>query len=358
MPLTDRALVVGINNYPGISVLSGAENDANDFYDWVTDPAGGKVDPKNAIKIISSTYAPTTIADNAEPANKVIEDFFTLVDNAGEANNTENLGSIAGKRVWLFFSGHGFAPSLDRSGVLTANATLRRVHNIAARMWADRLYEGGWFDEVILFQDACRNRVKDADLNPPFLRPRLASARQVRRRFYAFAASNDKIAKEVPLPSGKIGGVFTATLLAALRGQARDPASGAITAAQLKGYLQDNMSKLLSPGDLADDDVAKVPDVFNPDPFDIVAPPPSKPDAGSSPLFSVRVIPRQPGSAGRVLDAQFQPVAAVPSVPAVWSLRLPRGLYKAAIEGLGETLFQVTGGSEADGSPSGVEVNV
>jgi len=40
-----------------------------------------------------------------------------------------------------------------------ANATLKRAHNISAMLWANRLYEGGWFDEVVLFQDACRNRI-------------------------------------------------------------------------------------------------------------------------------------------------------------------------------------------------------
>lgn len=352
MAFADRALIVGIDNYPGISTLSGAEHDAVSFYDWVTDPAGGNVASEHAVKIVSSAYPTVTDADNAQPAKEKIEAFFTDVDNAAAANNAQTLGFKAGKRLWLFFSGHGFAPSLDHSGVLTANATLRRVHNIAARMWADRLYEGGWFDEVILFQDACRNRITGADLNPPFLRAQPPT--RVRRRFYAFAASNDKLAKEVPLPSGKTGGVFTATLLDGLRGHARDQRSGAITTASLKVYLRDNMRKLLSPTDLQNDDVAKIPEVFDPDLFDIVP----SPAAVATPLFPVRVVPRQPGPAGSILDGMFQPVVSVPQVPQVWQLQLPRGIYKAVVDGFGERLFQVTGGIEPTGALSEVIVNV
>src|SRR5215207_9373162 len=170
MPLADRALVVGINGYPAIGPLSGAENDANDFYDWVTDPNGGNVSREHALKVLSSDFpAPGGVAD-ARPAKEQIEKFFSDINNCSNANNVEGLGLKAGNRLWLFFSGHGFAPSLDRSGVLMANATFDEIHNIAAMLWANRLHEGGWYDDVLLFQDACRNRVADGDLTPPFLR--------------------------------------------------------------------------------------------------------------------------------------------------------------------------------------------
>ena len=58
-----------------------------------------------------------------------IHDFFTQADVIATANNDEGkgLGLRAGKRLWMFFSGHGFAPSLDMSGVLMANATTKRA---------------------------------------------------------------------------------------------------------------------------------------------------------------------------------------------------------------------------------------
>jgi hypothetical protein len=352
MPLADRALVVGINRYPKISELSGAQNDAEEFYNWVTDPAGGGVASKNALLLRSSDFAPSTDPDEDRPDKVLVEKFFTNLDNSANANNAEGQGLKAGNRLWLFFSGHGFAPSLDRSGVLMANATLDRVHNIAAMMWANRLYDGGWFDDVILFQDACRNRIGDVELTPPFIKQRQAPPGQRRRRFYAFSAKNRQLSKELTL-DGKVRGVFTYTLLRGLRGQARDPKTGAVTTAQLKAYLQDNMQKLLPQEDLDDDEIAKMPEVYDPDPFEIVrvSTVPQVPD------FPVRII----GAAGptaRIVDAALQEVAASNPAPDPWSVRLRRGFYKVLTADGRENLFQVTGGIASDGVVKDVDVHV
>jgi uncharacterized caspase-like protein len=357
MALADRALVVGINRYPGISMLAGAENDAYEFHRWVIDPAGAGVDPTRALLILSSAFNAPIGVDDAQPAKEMVERFFTDVDNAAEANNAAGIGLKAGRRLWLFFSGHGFAPSLDRSGVLMANATTNKVHNIAAMMWADRLSEGGWFDEIVLFQDACRARITEADLTPPFLRRRQAPNSQTRRRFYAFSAKDKKLSKELPFPppNGTIHGVFTLTLLQGLR-DARDAATGAVTATQLKQYLQSNMRSLLPQADLQDDDIAKMPEVYDPDPFDIV--PAAQAPAAVS-IFPVQITPSRPGGAGRVFGANLVDVVATenPS-PAAWKLRLPRGIYKAVVDGVGEKLFEVTGALMPDGNTSEINVTV
>lgn len=353
MPLADRALVVGINRYPGISVLSGAENDAEDFCSWVTDPGGGGVAPTLARLIRSADFSPPAAsALDARPVKEEIEKFFSEVNNAAIANNDANLGLKAGKRLWLYFSGHGFAPSLDRSGVLMANATTDEVHNIAAMLWANRLYEGGWFDDVLLFQDACRGRIADADLSPPFLRLHQAPDNQQRRRFYAFSAKNKKLSVEAPCADGKVRGVFTRTLLQGLRGDARDPKTGAVTTAQLKDYLQQNMRKLLSEADLQNDDISQMPEVFDPDPFDVVPAPP----APQIPKFPVRIAISRPDLPAHVEDASFQTVETIAKAPQKWPLQLPRGFYKVVVDGLGESLFQVTGALMPDGSAR--EVNV
>jgi Caspase domain len=351
MPLADRALVVGIDRYPGIGMLSGAENDAKDFHRWVTDPAGGGVDPGKASLILSSAFDPPIGVDDAKPVKEMIEGFFTEVDNAAEANNKEAIGLKAGKRLWLFFSGHGFAPSLDRSGVLMANATITRVHNIAAMLWADRLYQGGWFDEVILFQDACRGRIRGGDINVPFLAAREAPKSQTRRRFYAFSAKDGQLSKELPIPppAGPVRGVFTLTLLQGLR-IARDKTTGAVTTAQLKQYLQDNMKANLSAVDLNDADVAKRPEVFDPDPFDIVAATPAQIQ-----VFPVRITASHSG-VGQVLGADLIVVASEHATPGDWNLQLPRGIYKVMVQGVGEKLFEVTGALTPDGKASEVHV--
>jgi hypothetical protein len=355
MPLLDYALVVGIDRYPRMRALTGAQRDAEDFYNWVIDPAGGGVAQKNALLLLSPVAAAAN-PDDELPDKAQVEKFFTRIDNDANANNLAGDGLRAGRRLWLFFSGHGFAPSLDRSGVLMANATQDRVHNIAAMLWANRLYEGGWFDEIILFQDACRERIGDAELGPPFIKQRKAQAGHERRRFYAFSAKDRKLSKEIPI-DGITRGVFTYTLLQGLREKARDPKTGAVTTAQLKAYLQDNMKKLLPAADLENDEIAKMPEVYDPDPFDIVAAPPGDIAAAQAPDFPVRIT----GAAGptaRVVDSGLNEIVAANPAPDPWNIRLQRGFFKVLTHDGREELFEVSGAVGPGGQPKDTEVHV
>jgi hypothetical protein len=172
-------------------------------------------------------------------------------------------------------------------------------------------------------------------------------------RFYAFAAKDRQLAKELPLPDGTVHGVFTTTLLQGLRGHARDRVTGAVTTAQLKRYLQDNMQKLLPDADLDNDEIAKVPEIFDPDPFDILPSPPLP----AVPEFPVRINLPQPGLTVHLEDSSFQKVDGTDPAPQVWQLRLPRGLYKV-VAGSASVLFEVTGTVEADNTERVVDVRV
>jgi hypothetical protein len=357
MPLADYALVVGISRYPGIEDLSGPENDAADFFAWITSKDGGGVDPANAKLILSSCFPPAPATQDERPAQDQIYAFFNWMDSLAEANNQKRLGSRAGRRLWMFFSGHGFAPSLETSGVLMANATLRQVRCIGAARWADKLYGGGLFDEVLLFQDACRSRIAAAELDALYLVLRDASPMQERKRFYAFSAKDQKISKEVPFPGGKVRGVFTATLMDGLRGAARDPVTGAISARTLKTYLQDNMRKWLSDADNNNPDIAKEPDVRDFDAFDIVPPPaaaPAAPQAAppvqSDEMYEVAITLPAPGLSVTLQDGAFQPIMTANPIGQIWSIKLRRGLYRVVVPGRPSTIFPVTGpGSGAGG---------
>ena len=124
MPLLDYALVVGINRYPKIKKLTGAQTDAEEFYNWVTDPAGGGVAKTNALLLRSSDFDPPPDPDDERPDKVLVEEFFTRHRQCrrGQQCVAGDGLQAPGARLWLFFSGHGFAPSLDRSGVLMANA--------------------------------------------------------------------------------------------------------------------------------------------------------------------------------------------------------------------------------------------
>jgi hypothetical protein len=355
MPATDYALVVGIDRYPALRSLLGAEADAQDFYRWVTDPVGGGVPPANATLVVTSLYRPTDVIDDALPAKQQIEKFFTCIENLAQENNKAGKGLKTGNRLYMFFAGHGFATSLDRSGVLMANATNTILHNIAPFLWLDRLYQGGWFDEVLLFQDACRNRIPDTDtdLTPPFLKFRLAPVGQDRKRFYAFAAKERQLAQEKRDGNGQVHGVFSATLLAGLSGGARHPVTGEVTTAQLKSYLQDNMCKRLSDAERADPVIAKRPEVWASDEIVIVP-------AAPIPKFPVRVSLPAANLNARIEygGREFLQAAAANPAPQPWDLMLPRGIYRLVAQGCQNALFEVTGAVQTGGAPEVLDVRI
>jgi hypothetical protein len=347
--MPDRALVVGIDRYPDLGDLRGAEADAKDFHKWVTEEAG----VTDATLIVSSNFDPVELW-NEKPAQETINNFFRAVNLESKINKAAEKDVRVGRRLYLFFSGHGFAPELDKSGVLMANSASDEPLSFAAMWWANRMYEGGWFDEVLLFQDACRERMSDAELTPPFLR-RDMDGKANRRRFYAFSAKDDLLALEKKWGE-RNRGVFTLTLLAGLRGGARDPQTGEITTKSLREYLEMNMRKLLSRRDLAREDVATEPGVFHPDEFVIVAAPR---DWARDKVrkFPVRVSLR--GARGaRVIDRDLKDVKWRLDGPDPWDIMLPRGLYRVFAEPYSSEEFQVTGALRADGSPEVLNVPV
>src|SRR4051812_7684818 len=182
MPLEDFALSVGINTYPGLTPLSGAEADAQAFHDWARTKGG--VSAANAKLILSSQFPAAAAPRQAKPADQEIWDFFERLRALATQNNDSGLGLAAGRRLYLFFSGHGFSPSVETSAVLLANAERDTPHCLAAKSWADRFYENGLFEEVLLFQDACREQFSDVELTPPYFKKSAMPGVAQRKRFY------------------------------------------------------------------------------------------------------------------------------------------------------------------------------
>src|SRR5262249_3248208 len=159
------------------------------------------------------------------------------------------LGQRVGRRLYLYFSGHGCAPRFEEAAVLMANATRRRVYHLTGMPCADWFYRSGYFEEVVLLMDCCRGRYeKGGTYIPPWVdltRPEVVDRSQ---RFYGLAAEWSRLARERVLPGGESRSVFTMALLAGLRGAAYDPATqftdpatgkrmARVTAASLKNYL-------------------------------------------------------------------------------------------------------------------------
>lgn len=362
MPLPDFALCVGINAYPGLTPLAGAERDARAFHDWAI--GAGGVDPARAKLILSSAFPAAASAAAARPASTEIWAFFEEIRAAANANNAANQGLVAGRRLYMFFSGHGFSPSIDSSGVLMANAEPDTPHNLSAKAWADRFYENGMFEEVLLFQDACREPVIDVDVTPPYLKRSLMPGIGARKRFYAFAARSPLLAVEKPI-GGQVRGVFSATLMEALEGGARDPATGAIMTEGLKRYLVANMAARLTDAERENEDISSRPEVYDPDDFTIVPAPAmgigigsrdSAAAADAVPLFPVELALPEPGPGADILDHARNVVRSVGPGVTPWRTELPLGLFELASPGLGSRLFRVLGAVGADGQAEVVHV--
>jgi hypothetical protein len=325
--MPNRAIVVGIQAYPELPpALQGPKNDAKKFFDWVTTQGG--VDGTDAMLILGDE-PPAPAAVNARPTPEAIKYQFDLLED--EAQHNPN--GQAGDRLYLYLSGHGFGQDLNDASLLMANATQSRTrHHIPGRLWAEYFFAHGYFKEVLLFLDCCRERYATAMLNGPGT-SNLPVPPAGARCFFGFAAKYGKLAVERNI-DGQMGGVFTATLLDALTGGASEE-DGRITGETLKAYLYENMKGFLSPADLADKDVAKEPDLYCQMPekdFVIATVPPR--------VFDV-TIPLPPGSEGSARqlfgEQDGKPYKKIATAAAdgslEWRLRLLRGTYQLLVNG-------------------------
>ena len=342
MATTDWALSVGVRIYPGLGDLDGPENDAGAFHEWVTSPAGGDVPAAQAKLILSSQFGPPFPSPkDAAPTPGQIQRFFEDLDDLATANDQKGEGMIVGRRLYLYFAGHGFAPTSTETALLMANATRTRVsHHIPGRSYADWLYRAGYFKEVLLFMDCCRESYPQVPVNNFLFTDRTGAefdqAQDRERTFYAFATKWSRLSREKALADGKTRGIFTATLLEGLRGAAADRAAGGkITTLSLKSYLYNNMKALLNDADRANPDIPKEPEVEGPknpgNEFVIAAGAPGG-DAATPviPTYPVRIrVPdTHQGKRVDVLEGGLRSVRSIDAAPIPWSIDLPRGLYK------------------------------
>jgi hypothetical protein len=356
----DWALVVGLQSYKGLTDLKGPENDASDFHDWVTSdaPSGGGVPKAQAKLILSSQFpGPFKKVSDARPTAEQITRFFEDLDDTALDNKQANKGRRVGRRLYLYFAGHGIAPlagdddELEESALLMANATEGRFgRHVPGRRWLNWFHRAGYFRELVLLMDCCRDVYIRAPLHVPDL-DKIINTRAMKstKRFLAFATKWSSRSRERPIPvlGGKDRGVFTATLMKGLRGAASD-ASGNITAASLKSYLIRNYKEWLAPADLAIPDLLPEPEVEVPSNSDDLlfaqVPPAAIP---TIPAFQVVIRITSDGLAGRTLEITDgrQVVASTVATPPRWTLPLLPGLYKIKTQGGGPEKFLEVGGT-------------
>lgn len=365
MGKNDWAVVVGIDTYFDSSLpgLKGPENDAREFYDWVLAADGGDVPEDQALLVLSSKFPRpfASVADAKPTANEIVALFDTL--RARAAANAENpdLGYRVGDRVYLFFAGHGFAPShrQDQTALLVADADTNagQLSHVLGTYMADTLYFLRLFDEVFLFMDCCRSSSECAQLFMPYGEDTAPDFHKV-RRFYAYGARAGKEARERDFGDGTFHGIFTRTLLDGLRGAAYDPEDPShITAESLQNLLYNAYPDHMDPALRTDPDVPNEPEVVyerKPQKKLVVAAAPStgmlaklKSFAGVAtvPKFKVTIrTTKHAGKEAQILDKSLEPVKTI-ALEAENALELDRGIYALFVDGAPPKKFEVTGSS-------------
>jgi hypothetical protein len=339
---TDYAIVVGIRRYPnlGAGPLDGPDIDAKAVYDWLVDPDKGGVPKKQAFLVRSSDFEDPfpevdvggRISFKAEPTADDLAKCFGSIYESAKQNNTVRLG----RRLYVYFSGHGFCVDNCDGGIYTASASPSLLHHFYVKSWFDWFYKHAVFEEFVLWMDACAEKIDVGQPNPTLLPADRESANLARgRQFVAYAAKHTLRAVERRTPDGNIRGVFTYTLLEGLNGGAVEDER--ITAESLRKYLKGGMKAYMDPEDVRNPDIAETPafgtveDIeFDPMPLTRFA-------------HAIRFSPPHFGKTVQILDNAFAIIEGSTASSETWTVQLQSGYYKLIVDGTAETNFEVNG---------------
>ena len=217
----DFALVIGINEYGnGLDDLEGPPYDAEEFVEWLNrDCSSANIRDGNLIKKVKFL------------------DFTSLRGAVIEITTKAQLRG--GRRLYIFYAGHGFGTDFDNGGILTSDY----VPDWTGGSWnliktVNWITMAGWFKEVVVFMDCCRtydNRIT-ADA---ILQPTAGDGDPVPAvYFYCLACGLGEATYERE-QSGRVRGRFSFDLIQALNGNAEEAvdSDGCVTAHSLKKHL-------------------------------------------------------------------------------------------------------------------------
>ena len=326
----DYAILVGISNYPALGPLEGPCRDTLEFGRWLEAPEGGDVAPVNVKKLLSSELPPPDPQDlsTARPWEDEIERLFHPF--------VRRVGARVGQRLYIFLAGHGFSDRVDlnSAALYSADADILVAPHVAATAYADFFRRNATFDEVVLIMDCCRTTSPLHSVRLPVL-PSTSDpgAAQAVRYFYAFAAAWGQVSRERVI-DGQTRGIFTATLLEALR-LAKPDEQGRVTGEIVRDYIHNNIVRIAAGTQIRPPSIAidKARDIAF---FQRAATPLTVVRLRAAGLAAPQTLRIFDGSRREIYSGQIhdQPV----------EVRLPAGYYKARIEATGrELLFEVSG---------------
>lgn len=302
MAADDHAVVVGITDYPKLKSLRGAVLDACAFRDWLVSPDGGAIPDAN-VRLITSPEKPDPDPLKARP---VVADVQLALDGLQQLGFDN--ANKAGRRLWLYFSGHGVAPAVGDVALLMANATIQRLYYLPVRPYVEWFQAAAMFDEVVLVADCCREHL--ARLRP-FALPwdDLGATGADVKFFGAYATMWSRKAREKPVDgTGEVRGVFTRAVLEGL------VAVG--TTKRLSGFVTRRVAELVEPTEF------QQPMFVGEDELQLSAKLPLKPCS-----LHVHFDSPDAGVTVTLLDGQLEEIASFAMTGEPRTIELDAGLY-------------------------------
>ena len=338
----DYAIVVGVQHYPGLgngspdNDLKGPINDARAFYDWLVaaPPNGAGVPERNAC-LLAQTSSPAgrllTPAEilGASPNLNDITNAFRRLDGIALQHKAQKdvEREKVGRRLYLYMAGHGIEPGLSIPGIsvgpalLLANATDRdfRQH-LLGKQYASFYALAGYFDEVLLFMDCCRDYTFSVAARPLDRDNIFGTEAQ---HLYGFGTKLDRRTREMDI-GGQSRGIFTLALLEALRGDASDPVTSQVTAASLRDVVPVVMEEIVAHSPLGS--LTQFPEFEFSSPREIVV-------CTATPKLHQVTIPLPPAAIGKNFSIRYTSRLVVKVIHkekpmgTILQVSLPRGIY-------------------------------
>src|SRR5207302_1288703 len=110
------------------------ERDAEGVRDWLISPTGGGLAPANVMLITSATCPPAN-PPTAQPEYAAVKRALRAIADKGVDPQTGADSLPVGRRLYLYFSGHGFSPVLEQPAVFTADATQLDPEHVFVHAW-------------------------------------------------------------------------------------------------------------------------------------------------------------------------------------------------------------------------------
>ena len=278
MNTNDHAIIVGVKTYlhEDMNHLEGTHNDAMDFIEWLCSDDGGgfegsvnDVDTSKSIFFIRDNYKAeeleTLDAFDAKPSREEIKIAFDKLNRvAAKARNyrkdyqlddedikyyrdPEDGKRYYGKRLYLFFAGHGYNDEdVKRSiSLLAANGDYNDLlsNSVDAFNCMEFYEKSGYFKEVILITDCCRIP-KPTKFSSKILTPDPANPPRDVRAAWMISCQDGQEAREKEF-EGRYNGIFTKVLLESFRSAQTRQGTDYVSVMEISNYVKSNREKFL-----------------------------------------------------------------------------------------------------------------